>query len=184
MKIGFKYKYCNGFGRIYNYGLKHFNPNCMITKEAKQREKILLFWRQYGLKATTDAYGAKRSTLFAWWKIYKAGGCKVEGLNPGKQVRKKLNKREIHPLILSEIRRLRIEVCPNMGKAKAKKYLDIFCKNNKLNIVSESKIGRIIKQKKIYHHRQKVYHDGAIKTVNKRKKERKPKDFLAKEPGT
>lgn len=155
----------------------------MITKEAKQRKKILLFWRKYGLKATTDAYGAKRSTLFGWWKIYKESGYKVESLNPGKQVRITNNKREIDPLILKEIRRLRLEECPNMGKAKVKKNLDIFCEKNKLPIYSESKIGRIIKDKKIYHHRQKVYHNGQIKQVKKEKKQRLSKEFKAKQPG-
>jgi hypothetical protein len=59
-----------------------------------------------------------------------------------------ISKRIIHPLILTEIRRLRLEVCPNMGKAKIKKYIDILCLKNNLPLYSESKIGRIIKDKK------------------------------------
>jgi hypothetical protein len=39
---------------LYDYAIKH---NYMITKQAQQRHKILMFWRQYGLKATKDAYG-------------------------------------------------------------------------------------------------------------------------------
>ncbi len=183
MQIGFKYGHCKGFGRMYNYGLKHFNPYIMITKEAKTRLKILNYWKKYGLEATKDAFGAKRSTLFYWQKIYKDSGYKIEGLNPGKTIRKNLNKREIHPLVLKEIRRLRLEECPNMGKAKVKKNLDIFCKKNKLDIYSESKIGRIIKEKKIYHHRQKVYHDGTVKVVKRQKKQRKPKDLAINNPG-
>jgi transposase InsO family protein len=180
MQIGFKYHNCRGFGRLYNYAFKH---NCMITKEAKQRLKIVQFWREHGLKATVDAFGAKRSTLFGWWKIYADSGFKIESLNPGTQARINNHQREIHPLLLKEIRRLRLEECPNMGKAKVKKNLDIFCKTNKLPVYSESKIGRIIEDKKIYHHRQKVSHFGKIKTITARKKERKPKDFKAKEPG-
>ncbi len=183
MQLGFKYGHLQGFSRIYNYGLKHFNPYNMITKESKQRVKILLFWKKYGLQATIDAYGAKQSTLYLWWKIYKDSGYKTDSLNPGTQARIHNNKREIHPLILKEIRRLRIEIYPNMGKAKVKKNLDVFCQNNNLPIYSESKIGRIIKGKKIYHHRQKVYHNGRVKVINKRKKLRKPKDFKANEPG-
>ena len=49
-----------GFNRWYDYAYKHTH---MITKEAKQRLKIIQFWREHGLKATTDAFGAKRSTL-------------------------------------------------------------------------------------------------------------------------
>ena len=120
----------------------------MITKEAKQRKKILLFWRKYGLQATIDAYGAKKSTLYLWWNIYRESDYKINSLNPESQARTNNNKKEIHPLILKEIRRLRLEICSNMGKAKIKKYLDVFCKKNNLSIYSESKIGRIIKEKR------------------------------------
>jgi transposase InsO family protein len=155
----------------------------MITKEAKQRLKILGFWKNHGLKAAEDAFGAKRSTLYYWQKIYRDSGGKLESLNPGVQARKINNKRIIHPALLAEIRRLRLEVCPNMGKDKIKKYLDIFSLANGLPIYSESKIGRIIKDKRIYHHRRKVSHFGRIKTVKKAKKLRKPNDFTTKQPG-
>jgi len=155
----------------------------MITKEAEERLKILKFWKKHGLEATTDFCGAKQSTLYLWWSIYKKGGYKVASLNPGEQKRKNNNKREIHPLILKEIRRLRLEECPNMGKAKVKKNLDIFCRENNLENYSESKIGRIIKDKKIYHHRQKVYHNGRIKELKKNKKLRKPADLAIDNPG-
>jgi len=155
----------------------------MITKQAKQRLKILRFWRKYGFKATDDAFGAKRSTLYGWWKIYVDSEYKVESLNPGKQARKNVNKRDINLLILKEIRRLRLEVCPNLGKAKVKIFLDKFCSKNNLPIYSESKIGRIIKEKKIYHHRKKFSHFGKEKTIKKQKKLRKPKDFQTNNPG-
>lgn len=183
MQIGFKFNNCKGFGRMYNYGLKYFNPNTMITDQAKERLRILNYWKKYGLEATRDAFGAKRSTLYYWQKIYREGGYRLDNLNPGKTERKNKNKRDINIIVLKEIRRLRTEVCPNMGKAKVKKYLDIFCKNNDLPIYSESKIGRIIKEKRIYHHRQKIYHNGRIKTVNKAKKLRKPKDLRINEAG-
>ena len=183
MQIGFKFNNCAGFGRMYNYGLKHFNPYIMITKDAKQRKKILLFWRKYGLKATTDAYGIKRSTLYLWWRIYQKSGYKTESLSPGSQARTINNKRIINPLILKEIKRLRLDICPNMGKAKVKKYLDIFCLNNNLASYSESKIGRIIKAKKIYHHRQKVSHFGKITTVKREAKLRKPRNLAINNPG-
>ena len=180
MKIGFKYHSCYGFGRLYSYAIKH---NYMITKEAKQKLKILLFWKEYGLKATFDAFKVGRSTLYNWLSIYQDSGCNTDSLNPRSQARINRNKRDIHPLILKEIKRLRLEVCPNMGKSKVKKNLDIFCKDNNLPIYSESKIGRIIVDKKIYYHRQKISHFGKVKTITKRKKERKPKDFIAREQG-
>jgi len=133
---------------MYNYGVKYFNPNIIITDEAKTRLKILNYRKKYGLDVTYEVFGAKRSTLFSWQKIYKDSGYKLSSLDSGETVRKNLNKRKINPLILKEIKRLRLEECPNMGKAKVKKNLDIFCKKNKLELYSESKIGRIIKWKK------------------------------------
>lgn len=182
MQIGFKYYDCHGFGRLYNYGLKHY-PNYMITKEAEERLRILKYWKKYGLEATHDAFQAKRSTLYAWWKIYKESEYSLESLNPGKQARVNTNKRIIDPLILKEIKRLRLKVCPNMGKAKIKKYLDKYCIKNNLPVYSESKIGRIIKEKKIYHYRQKVYHDGTIKVIKRKKKLRKPSNLKIDSPG-
>ncbi len=70
-----------------------------------------------------------------------------------------------------------------MGKEKVKKDLDKFCAINNLDIISASTIGRIIKEKKIYHHRQKIYHDGRIKETKRVKKLRKPKGFEAKHKG-
>jgi transposase len=113
MQIKFKYYNCPGFGTLYNDAIKQ---KYMITKEARQRLKILEFWKQYGLQATTDAFGVKKSTLYNWQKIFREGGGKIEALNPKSQARINKNKREIHPLILKEIRRLRLEICPNMGK--------------------------------------------------------------------
>ena len=180
MQIGFKYKYCKGFGRLYEYSFKHTH---MITKEAKQRLKILNFWKEYGLKATTDAYGAKRSTLYEWQKTYQESEQKIESLNPRSQAPRNRRKRITDCKIINEIKRLRTEVCPNMGKEKVKKDLDKFCAINNLDIISASTIGRIIKEKKIYHHRQKIYHDGRIKTVKRAEKLRKPKGFVAEHKG-
>jgi len=150
MQIGFKFYNCKGFGRLYEYSFKYTH---MITKEAKQRLKILRFWRKYGLQATTDAYGAKRSTLYEWWKTYQESGRKIESLNPKSQAPVNRRKRIINCKITNEIKRLRLEVCPNMGKDKVKKDLDKFCAANGLKIISASTIGRIIKEKRIYHHR-------------------------------
>ena len=180
MRIGFKYHNCPGFGRLYNYAIKQ---SYMITKEAKQRIKILEFWKKYGLEATQSAFGAKQSTLYSWHKILRDNNGKIESLNPKSQARHNKNKREINLLILKEIRRLRLEVCPNMGKAKVKIFLDKFCQQSNLSMYSESKIGRIIKEKKIYHHRQKISHFGKVRVIKKTKKLRKPKELLVNEPG-
>ena len=96
MQVIFKYHNCSGFARLYDYANKHGH---MVTKEAQQRIKILDFWRCHGLKATKDAYGVRRSTLYLWQKILRDKG--VEGLSPGSQARKNNNRRIIDSLILA-----------------------------------------------------------------------------------
>jgi len=180
MKVIFTYRWCSGFKRLYDYGYKETH---MITKKVEERLRILKFWRQYGLKATKDAFGIKRSTLYGWWKIYKDSGGKIESLNLKSQAPHHRRKRIIDWRIINEIRRLRLEVCPNMGKDKVKVFLDQFCLSSGLRKISASTIGRIIKEKRIFHHRQKVSHFGKIKEVKRARKLRKPKEFQANDPG-
>lgn len=178
MQIGFKYHKVRGFGRLYEYGFKYTH---MITKEAEKRLKILEFWGRFGLAAAMAAYGAKRSTLYGWRKLYRQGG--LAALSPGSQAPRRRRRRAVDPKIVAEIRRLRTEVCPNLGKAKVKLFLDKFCAANRLETVSESKIGRIIADRRIYHHRQKVSHFGLVKTVKRQPKLRKPREFKTERPG-
>ena len=180
MRIIYKYKWIKGSKRLYDYANKH---NHMITTKAEQRHKIPLFWREYGLRATHDAYSISRSTLYEWWKIYRDSGYVIASLDPGSQAPLKRRKRVIDPKIIAEIKRLRLRVCPNMGKDKVKEFLDPFCQKNSLRPISASTIGRIIKDKRIYHHRQKVSHFGKVKTVKRTKKLRKPSNFTADNMG-
>lgn len=168
-----------GFRQWYDYAYKQNTR--MITKTAENRLKILKFWRKFGGEAALAAYGAKRSTLYGWQKILREKG--LPGLNPGSQAPKNRRKRYADPSVVAEIRRLRLEVCPNLGKAKVKVFLDKFCRAKRLAVISESAIGRIIAEKKIYHHRQKISHFGKIKIIRKEKKERKPADFKSDAPG-
>jgi len=169
-----------GFVRLYNYGYNHTR---MITKEAKERMRILVFWKAHGFKATKDAFKVSRSSLFAWQSVYRAGDRKLEALNPGTQSRHTQQRRDVDHRIVTEIRRLRTQVCPNMGKDKVRIFLDEFCAEHGLKTISVSTIGRVIKDKKIFHHRIKVSHFGKIKGVKKRKKLRKPKEFVNATPG-
>lgn len=180
MKTDYGFGGLKGFRRWYDYAYKHTH---MITSEAKERLRILRYWRKHGLPATHDAFGIRRSTLYGWWKIYKESGWKEESLNPGSQARKNQNKRDINPMVLAEIKRLRLEVCPNMGKDKVKIFLDRCCKKEGLKTVSASTIGRIIKQKKIYYQRQKISHYGKVKALKRKKKLRKPEGFTATDIG-
>ena len=174
------YKGVKGFVRLYNYGYKHTR---MVTKEATERIRILTFWKVHGYKAAKDAFKVSRSTLFAWQKEYRKGASKLEALNPGTQARHTQRRREAHPKIVAEIKRLRLDVCPNMGKDKVKIFLDPFCRSHGLKTLSASTIGRVIKDKKIKYHRIKVSHFGKIKEVKKKKKQRIPHGYKPEHDG-
>jgi len=180
MQVIFKYKYISGFGKMYDYALKH---NHMITNSAYTRHEILMFWRKHGLSATQDAYKVGKSTLYDWWKIYQDNKCNIQALNPKSQAPIHKRQRKVNFLIIDEIKRLRLEVCPNLGKDKVKIFLDQFCLKHNISTISESTIGRIIKDKQIYHYKKRVYHNGQIKIIKRTKKIRKPKGFMAKQPG-
>lgn len=174
------YKGIKGFVRLYNYG---YTQTHMITKEAKERMRILIFWNTHGLQATKDAFTVSRSSLFAWQAVYRDSGRKLESLNPGSQIRKTQQRRNVDYRIIGEIKRLRFNVCPNLGKDKVKRFLDEFCQEQGLKSISISTIGRVIKDKKIFHHRIKVSYFGKVNIIKKRKKLRKPKEFVSAIPG-
>ena len=53
----------------------------MITEQAKNRCKILVFWKKHGTSATEEAFNTKRRTLFLWQSKLKEGKGKLESLN-------------------------------------------------------------------------------------------------------
>ena len=53
----------------------------MINEEAKQRAKILTFWKKYGVAAAVEAYGVKKRTLYGWQAKLRASKGKLESLN-------------------------------------------------------------------------------------------------------
>ena len=109
-----------GFWKLYDYGYQYTH---MITTEAQESMRILIFWKTHGLKATQDAFKVSRSTLFAWQSAFHAGAKKITALNPGTQARHTQQRRNVDWRIVAEIRRLRLEVCPNIGKDKVGIFL-------------------------------------------------------------
>ena len=78
-----------GFQRITDYGIRWLR---MVTEEAKQRARILAFWKKHGLEAAREAFGVSRSTLYAWQKARQENGS-LESLNPKSRKPKNIRKR-------------------------------------------------------------------------------------------
>ena len=171
----------NGFDRVYDYS---YRINHMITKEAEKRLEIIGFFNKYGLEATKEAFNMSKTTLYRWRKIYFDNNRNIISLRINSTKPKNTRKTFINLKILKEIKRLRLEVIPNMGKEKIKIYLDRYCNDNNISKISTSTIGRIIKQEKIYAIRKKITYFGRMKEGGRIKtKIRKPKDMKILNPG-
>ncbi|KKW14639.1 MAG: hypothetical protein UY54_C0013G0002 [Parcubacteria group bacterium GW2011_GWA2_50_10b] len=114
MRIFNKFKGTNGFISTWERVIRFRD---MITKEAKERARILVFWKKHGTEATTEAFKVKRRTLFLWQSNLKEGQGKLEALNPKTKAPKTKRKRSWDTRLLEEIKRLRIDH-PNLGADK------------------------------------------------------------------
>jgi transposase InsO family protein len=155
----------------------------MISDEAKERAKILTFWKKYGLAATVEAFDVKKRTLYLWQaKLEKAGG-KLESLNNGSRAPKKKRQRRYDWRIVDEIKRLRT-AHPNLGEKKLYPLLKEFCASQILVCPKPATIGRIIADKGGMRTAPlKTTGKGKILPYKRRKVLRKPPDLTADHPG-
>lgn len=155
----------------------------MIQEIAKERAKILTFWRKHGLAATIEAYGVQRRTLFAWKKKLEDGRGRLESLNTGSRAPKTKRRRLWHPALIEEIKRLRCEH-PNLGKEKLYPHLLSFCEKRHLVCPKPRTIGRLITD--LGGLRIAPLHitgTGRVRPLNREKSVRKPHGFTARYPG-
>jgi transposase InsO family protein len=152
-----------------------------ITDKAKRRIKILDFFEKYGLKATEEAFGLKKSSIYRWRKLLGDNGGRVEVLCDRSRAPRRSRKAEYDDRVVKFIREVR-EKYPRMGKTKIKVFLDEYSHRQGIKTVSESTIGRIIKSHRLFSHPKWVSHFGKIKTTRYRKKLR-AKGYKPKYPG-
>jgi len=142
---------------------------------AKERLKIINFYRQYGEVATKQAFGADRKVVSRWHqRLVKAQG-RLLALVPSSTRPHRTRIPMTDPRIIAWIRQER-EAHPRIGKEKLKPDLDEYCRKLGMPTVSTSTIGNIIKRNKFFYQRpnHKVYHNPdsawARKAVNKKKR--------------
>lgn len=175
-----KYRGIKGFVWLYNDALRY---RYMITKQARKKTKILVFWEKHGLEATLEAFEVKRRTLFHWKNKWNKGGRKPEALNEKTKSPRKKRKRIWPEDIIAEIKRIRWDRL-NLGKEKLYPELLKFCLKRGLKCPKPKTIGRLIQDLGgLRMYPAKISHFGKIKKANRQKVLRKPKDFQAKYPG-
>jgi hypothetical protein len=107
-------------------------------KEVDRRVKILGFWSEHGTKATKDAFGVSRRTLFRWQAALGKRQGHLDALDPQSTAPGRRRKRVILPEVEAYLIRERT-AHPRLGKKK----LAILLREDGY-AVSESYVGRVI----------------------------------------
>jgi transposase InsO family protein len=110
----------------------------MITREAKERARILTFFEAHGFRAARDAFKVSKATLYRWQAALDEGNGKLEALNPGSTAPKTRRRRTIpepvEQLILTERKWEKI------GKEKLARLL----RDDGIADLSASTVGRML----------------------------------------
>jgi putative transposase len=170
MHIHSKLAGTKGLVAVYDEALRFRD---MITQEAEERMKILVFWDEFGDKPTKKAYGASRATLFRWQRELKKSGGKLESLVPKStaphQKRKRIIPKPVEDLILKE------RTMEKVGKEK----LAVLIKEDNVGTQSASTVGRMLtdlkKQGKLKDPKQLSYYAKADRFIEKKPRQSKPK---------
>jgi len=141
--------YLRSYFRGYNWLMRYIHDveNHPQRDVIEERVKIINFFDKYGEEATREAFGKARSTVFLWKKRLREGGGRLSSLAPLSRAPKRKRKSKISPAVREFIKQYRIHH-PGVGKETVKPELDKYCKERGLPIISESTIGRIIKELK------------------------------------
>ena len=178
MRVFRVYQGIPGFVRLYKYAVLMTDKT---ADKAKWRVRVLEFFDRYGVRATEEAFGVKKSSIYKWRKLIRDNGGRIEVLSDRSRAPIRRRRARKDPRIIGFIREMR-EKYPRMGKTKIKVFLDEYCQEKGIRTVSESTIGRIIKVHGYFRQPKKVSHFGKIKTSRYRKKLRRG-GYKASYPG-
>ena len=92
--------------------------------EVRRRVRVLGFWSEHGEKATKDAFGVSRRTLFRWHKALRDQQGKLPSLDPKSTAPKKRRERTYPPGFVDRIIELR-RVRHKIGKKKLAILLNV-----------------------------------------------------------
>jgi len=115
---------------------------------AKERIKIIEFYKKYGEKATKEAFGADRKVISRWKQRIKEND--IKGLIPISTRPNRLRESKIDIRIIEKIREIKQERY-RLSKYKIKIYLDKYCEQEGIEKISVSSIGLIIKKHKMFY---------------------------------
>ena len=130
-----------GYSRLMKYVHDVFDHP---KREAiEQRLETIKFCDEFGLKATKQAFGKSRSTIYLWKQRLRKSGGKLSALAPGDRTPKRKRHRLIDPFIERFIIEYRM-VHPGVDKTTITPVLRAACEKAGIKSPSESTVGRVI----------------------------------------
>lgn len=140
------------------------------SEVAQERLRIIQFYKQYGEKATEEAFGADRKVINRWGQRLRRHNGGLEGLIPESTRPRRTRAMTVPVAIIQFIREIRQEH-PRLGKEKIKPLLDEYCQDRGLRSISESTIGKVIKRHKLFYQKAgRIYHDPSRKQPQQQKR--------------
>lgn len=127
--------------------LQRLNDIADISKreEVLFRLKVIEYSYKYGIQPTIEAFNVCRASIYKWRKLLKDNNGDISVLVSKSKAPKRKRQKKRDPKIIDFIYQLRKQH-PRLGKEKIKPLLDKFCKENKIQTISVSTIGEIIKE--------------------------------------
>lgn len=135
--------YRSGYTRFMNYisNIKYLPQKEQL--KIKQKIRVLNFFDEYGIEATTSAFGTKRSTVYLWKQKLKREDGRLSALREESKIPKTTRRRETKAEIIKFIEKYRLKH-PGADKVTLKPLVDAFCHSLGLTVISESTVGRVI----------------------------------------
>jgi len=177
----------SGYNRFmtYIYNISSHPKRKIIEK----RLEIIKFFDEFGEKATLTAYRKSRSTIYLWKQNIRKVGGKLSALAPESTKPKRFRESKVDYRISQFVEDYRNEH-PGVSKETIYPELAEYCLLNNLSTVSESTIGRIIKELKnkgkLPQHTKLSYYARTGKLVERNQKKIKKlrrKDYQPSSPG-
>jgi len=131
----------NGYSRFMKY--VHDVLDHPKRESIERRLEIIKFSDEFGFRATGQAFGKSRSTIFLWKQRLKGSGGKLSVLAPGDRTPRRKRHRVINPFIERFIIEYRT-AHPGVDKTAITPVLAVACQRASIKPVSESTVGRII----------------------------------------
>lgn len=133
----------SGYNRFMNYisNIAYLSPKDQL--QIKEKVKILNFFDEFGVAATTKAFGRKRSTIYSWKQKLKKENGRLSALKEGSRIPINKRQRAVPSTITQFIKEYRT-LHPGCDKSVIKPVLDAFCDTLEVTTVSESTIGRVV----------------------------------------